>query len=175
MRSNYSTGYGNIANQRSRDFNDTMIATEDKFEEMYISLRKKEGRCYTDKELVELPDISASHLHYKEWQVRRRSCRRLIEYLSDMNKPLNILEVGCGNGWLSHRLSGIHGSRVFATDVCSTEINQAARIFKEIKNLKFIQGNWKHVRLDQSEFDIIIFAASVQYFSSLTDLGTEAK
>jgi protein-L-isoaspartate O-methyltransferase len=47
------------------------------------------------------------HRHYHEWQIRKASSNRLVKYLAKKQKILEILEVGCGNGWLSAKLSVI--------------------------------------------------------------------
>ncbi|HET6768518.1 MAG TPA: hypothetical protein VFH08_14000, partial [Chitinophagaceae bacterium] len=70
-----------------------------------MQLRKKEQRLYTDGEVRNLPQVPVTHLHFKEWLVRKRSCDRLIKYLDKKNKRLHILEIGCGNGWLSAQLA----------------------------------------------------------------------
>jgi len=78
----------------------------------YILLRNKEGRIYSDKEVAVLPEIDKEHKHYNEWEVRKDTSGRLIKYLFSKKKALEILEVGCGNGWLTAKLSGIPLSRL---------------------------------------------------------------
>ena len=63
-----------------------MIVSEN-FEEKYISLRKKENRLYSDEQLKWLPDIEVSHPHYKEWQIRKSSCNKLIQHLTIKELP----------------------------------------------------------------------------------------
>jgi 2-polyprenyl-3-methyl-5-hydroxy-6-metoxy-1,4-benzoquinol methylase len=75
------------------------------FERLYIALREQEQRLYTDEQVRQLPDIDPSHLHYKEWKIRKHSAERLISYLNKKKRRLNILEIGCGNGWLSAQLA----------------------------------------------------------------------
>src|SRR5215213_11952226 len=87
------------------------------FEELYISIRKKEQRIYTNEEVALLPDIYPDHIHYHEWQIRKRSSERLINYLSKKNRPLKILEVGCGNGWLSARMAAVDKWEVTGIDI----------------------------------------------------------
>jgi ubiquinone/menaquinone biosynthesis C-methylase UbiE len=137
------------------------------FETLYIRLRQKEGRIYSDEELIGLPDIQTTHTHYREWQLRKHSLKKLIGHLKRKNKPLDILEIGCGNGWLSHRLSIISGSKVIGTDINFTETQQAARVFQQITNLHFIYTSVERGVFKEKSFDSIIFAASIQYFSSL--------
>jgi len=63
----------------------------------------KQAFARTD-ELLKLPDMPADHPHYREWQARKRSGRRLVRYLSAVKRPLDILEIaavmaGCLTNW----------------------------------------------------------------------------
>jgi len=140
------------------------------FETLYLRLRDQERRIYSDEEVVHLPVIASTHPHYKEWQVRNESSQKLINYLQKRKQPNDILEVGCGNGWLSHRLSAIPGSRVIGTDINFLEIQQAARVFQNITNLHFIYAPVDSAFFKEKGFDTIVFAASLQYFESLTGI-----
>ncbi|MDR3711710.1 MAG: class I SAM-dependent methyltransferase [Puia sp.] len=137
------------------------------FEKKYILTRSLENRLYTDEELMRLPEVPASHTHYKEWQIRKRSCRRLLRYLASENRDLEILEIGCGNGWLSHRLAELPGTEVTGLDINFTELQQAARVFSGDPNLHFIHGDIRSGILGDRRFDRIVFAASIQYFPYL--------
>lgn len=140
------------------------------FEKLYIQLRKKEQRFYTDDEVRSLPRITATHPHYKEWLLRTKSCKQLIRYLDKKRKTLNILEIGCGNGWLSAQLAKNISGHVVGMDINKEELVQAARVFGDISNLKFIQGDLRYDKPEHNSFDIIVFAASLQYFSSLDEI-----
>jgi ubiquinone/menaquinone biosynthesis C-methylase UbiE len=137
------------------------------FEKKYITTRSLENRLCTDNELLKLPDMPEDHPHYREWQIRKRSGRRLARYLSAMKRPLDILEIGCGNGWLSHQLAEIPGTKVTGLDINFTELQQAARVFNDDPNLTFIQGDIRSGILADQQFDFIVFADSIQYFPSL--------
>jgi len=139
------------------------------FETIYTRLRQKERRVYTDEEVAQLPSISPKHVHFKEWLVRKKSSQKLVAWLKRQKKPLDILEIGCGNGWLSKKLSTITGSRVIGTDINFSEIQQAARVFQNIPNLHFMYVNAAASVFKEKKFDIIVFAASIQYFESLTE------
>jgi 2-polyprenyl-3-methyl-5-hydroxy-6-metoxy-1,4-benzoquinol methylase len=136
------------------------------FEDLYIDVRRREKRVLTDCQVMFLPDIDAANLHYQEWKIRKRSSQKLVVCLEKKNKPLKILEIGCGNGWLSSKLSAIPNTWVTGMDVNEIEIAQAQRIFKK-DNLEFIWNSFDSRRFPQQQFDIIVFAASIQYFSSL--------
>lgn len=139
------------------------------FEKLYMQVRKKEQRLYTDEEVRNLPQIAATHPYFKEWKLRKSSCDRLIKYLDKKNKSLHILEIGCGNGWLSAQLAKNTSGKVVGMDINTEELTQAARVFSDIPNLKFVLGDIRSAEREHNSFDIIVFAASLQYFSSLKE------
>ena len=145
----------------------TVNTAIDQFEKLYLRLREKEKRIYSNEEVVGLPEITEAHPHYDEWQMRKQSAKRLVAYLQKKQRPLKILEVGCGNGWLSHRLSAITASTVIGTDINFTEIQQAARVFQHVPNLHFTYTAIDAGTFEEKQFDVIVFAASIQYFPSL--------
>lgn len=137
------------------------------FAQQYILLRYKEGRIYSDKQVAELPEIDKEHKHYNEWQVRKNTSGRLIKYFINKKRDLEILEVGCGNGWLSAKLSAVPLSKVTGIDINAAELSQAKRVFRQIGNVEFFNCSLQNEMFSGRKFDIIVFAASVQYFSSL--------
>lgn len=141
---------------------------EHSFEQQYISLREKEKRICSDEEVTRLPFVAKDHPHYKEWEMRRQSCQRLLQYIERKKVPLKILEVGCGNGWLSHRISVISGTFVTGIDINAFELKQAARVFAGAPGLQFVFGSLDTEELRNKHFDMIVFAASIQYFHSFT-------
>lgn len=147
-------------------------SSSNEFEQLYIDLRIQEKRMYTDEEVMWLPDVSSDDVHRQEWKIRKASCQRLARYLASKKKALKILEVGCGNGWLSYHLSQVPGSNVIGLDVNLLELQQASRVFAAIPNLNFIYGGLNAVENDR--FDVIIFAASIQYFPSFSNIAQSA-
>ena len=147
-------------------------SVQGQFEQQYISLRRKEGRLYSDEVVKQLPAIAQDHVLSKEWKMRSFSTEKLIAYLAEKNTPLNILEVGCGNGWLSNRLALLPHSKVVGTDINSTELEQAKRVFDRT-NLQFIHGDIRHGILKE-KFDVVVFAASLQYFPSFREIVNAA-
>jgi len=121
-----------------------------------------------------LPYLITGHPRYAEWTGRIASTDRLIRYLSTRKKAAGILEIGCGNGWLSRRLADVPGSRVIGLDPNLGELRQAARVFRKQRNLKFIYGEFYSDVLRELSFDVIVIAAAVQYFPSLPPLIQDA-
>jgi SAM-dependent methyltransferase len=144
--------------------------TGNAFEELYVALRLKEGRIYTEKEIAALPLIPASHPHYKEWLIRKRSCHKLFRYIKRQGHISNILEIGCGNGWLSAQLSTVTKGKVTGLDINTVELEQARKVFRNIPNLTFTEGDIRSGILADEKFDLVVFAASVQYFESLKEI-----
>ncbi|HEY4209821.1 MAG TPA: class I SAM-dependent methyltransferase, partial [Puia sp.] len=130
------------------------------FEKAYIVTRSLEGRLYTDEELIRLPDLPEAHPHYKEWRLRKASGQRLLRYLARKKRSLEILEIGCGNGWLSHLMSDIRGAEVTGLDINFTELQQAARVFNDAPNLNFIHGDIRSGILEDRLFDCIVLAST---------------
>jgi ubiquinone/menaquinone biosynthesis C-methylase UbiE len=150
------------------------IYSSSEFEQLYSDLRQAENRIYSDEEVRQLPTIERDHVHAKEWAMRKDSCERLLRHLASKKMPLKILEIGCGNGWLSHRLSEIASSYVVGLDVNLLELQQAERVFAASTNLAFVYGDIDSAFLENQRFDVVIFAAAIQYFESLPGIIQKA-
>ncbi|MDB4925138.1 bifunctional 2-polyprenyl-6-hydroxyphenol methylase/3-demethylubiquinol 3-O-methyltransferase UbiG [Mucilaginibacter sp.] len=140
------------------------------FEELYIAVRRHEKKVYTDDQLKALPDFD---IHSHEWEIRKQSSGRLLTYLRKKHKHLNILEIGCGNGWLSAKMANIPNTNVTGLDINRTEISQARRVFKKT-NLQFVYDDFNDIMFDKVRFDVIVLAASLQYFSSIVTVLQKA-
>lgn len=130
------------------------------FEAHYMSTREKEKRLPNDEFVKSLPNVPKDHLHYNEWKLRKKSLKRLQNYLKS-RKQHTLLEIGCGNGWLTQELAPlIH--EIFGLDVTKAELEQAARC-KQYSNSEYICcTDWS--LLPMHTFDIILFSGSFQYF-----------
>jgi ubiquinone/menaquinone biosynthesis C-methylase UbiE len=143
---------------------------ENEFEKLYISLRKKEGRIFTEKEIRKLPELSKHHPHFLEWKIRKKSCNKLLKYVKQKGCICSILEIGCGNGWLSAKLSQATRGEVTGIDINHIELQQAKKAFASKRNLNFVTGDIRTGALADKKFDLIVFAASIQYFKSLKEI-----
>src|SRR5690349_14884451 len=108
-----------------------------------------------------LPDIAEAHRHSGEWKMRKQSSQRLVSYLQKKDKALKILDVGCGNGWLSHQLAMIDNCTVIGADVNFLEVQQAAKVFHARSNLHFIYNEIAPGAFEENHFDMIVFGASI--------------
>lgn len=137
------------------------------FEDIYINVRKAEGRIYNDSQVKLLPDINSSHKYYNEWMIRKRSMKMLTFYLDSMPKSKTLLELGCGNGWLTSKLAELDFDEVVGMDVNIPELEQAASVFSERANLLFAHGN---ICIAGLKFDYIVASSVIAYFENLKSL-----
>jgi SAM-dependent methyltransferase len=140
------------------------------FENIYLKVREKENRIYNDNLLRTLPDIKSTHPLYSEWKIRKTSLKKITEYLKSKDSILNIMELGCGNGWLTHRLAAVRNSYVIGVDINKVELEQAARVFNSFNNHKFFYADIFADYFELGDFDIIILASSIQYFCNINYL-----
>jgi len=131
--------------------------------DLYLRVREKEGRLYSDDIVARLPVMPNGHPLAGEWQARSASASRLTRYLTPRPGPLRILDLGCGNGWLSNMLSRC-GHHVIGMDQNSYELKQAARVFSPNSCLLFFKGNIFSAPFLPFQFDVIILASVIQYF-----------
>lgn len=79
------------------------------------------------------------------------------------------LDVGCGLGGFSRRLSG-HAGEVLGIDVSEVAIQQARKLSENYRNLRFEQVDLAHIheKLDR-QFDLVVMLDVLYYLSPLTD------
>lgn len=144
---------------------------------MYMEVRRREGRILTDAVVSQLPSFHGDGLFSSEWNWRTKTLERFLKYLSSKHATstsVQILDLGCGNGWMSNRMAEQANFEVWGLDLNLEELTQGARLFGR-KNLHFIYADLlsqpEGTRMDDSEtsfnsirFDHIILAASIQYF-----------
>lgn len=135
-------------------------------EQLYFEVRNKEGRILSDSELATLPIASLDNPHKKEWDIRHNNFKRLRNYLNKYPKPLKILDIGCGNGWLANQLHQL-GHIITAVDLNMSELLQAERVFGKSETLHWIYADILNEDIHVANYDIIILAASCQYFNDL--------
>jgi ubiquinone/menaquinone biosynthesis C-methylase UbiE len=137
-----------------------------------ISASRKKNRIYSDDEIKLLPYASKINPHKNEWALRSKSFLRFKEYLSHKKSKLNILDLGCGIGWLTGQLVKEFEHNYFCVDVNLTELEQAAKVF-DSDNLKFIYADIFATTFPANTFDIVIINSALQYFQNISALMKE--
>jgi ubiquinone/menaquinone biosynthesis C-methylase UbiE len=137
--------------------------------QMYHSLRTEEGWLYADEIVKDLPDIDRSDPHAPQWEIRKRSLKRLIGYLSLHAPGSTLLDLGCGNGWMANGFARA-GFSVCALDLNDHELQQGARVFEKTSDIEWLSGNIFGNILPLRYFKTIVLASSAQYFPDLRSL-----
>jgi ubiquinone/menaquinone biosynthesis C-methylase UbiE len=141
----------------------------DEFETIYLKVREKEKRIYSDEELIKLPFASETNPHKKEWDLRTKSFLRFKDYIVSKKEKINILDLGCGNGWFSGQLSKSFTNNFFCVDFNLTELKQGRKVFNS-EQIKFVYADIFTAEIPKASFDIITMNAAVQYFPELNKL-----
>lgn len=135
---------------------------------LYEAVRSREHRILSDEVVRALPNSGLRTAQAAEWRIRARSLARLIKALGEQGEGLRILDIGCGNGWMSAALSRA-GHSVVALDMHRLELEQAARVFTT-RAATWCLGDPRTVTLPKDGVDAIVLAASIQYFDDPSTL-----
>jgi SAM-dependent methyltransferase len=138
----------------------------------YESIRSAEGRGSPDPtSYLALPYHDLSGRLSAQWNIRARTydClkrRVLAVHLQSTPKPLRILDLGAGNGWLSYRLALARHAPT-AVDLLtniSDGLGAAAHYAPHLRSMfPRVQAALDSLPFPSGEFDIAIYNASFHY------------
>jgi len=105
------------------------------------------------------------------WRIRARSYNTFLHRVLrplERTGPLNILDLGAGNGWLAYRLQR-RGHRVVAIDLLEDPLDglAATRHFSE-PGLWPVLAEFDHLPLPGGQHDVAVFNASFHYSTDYT-------
>jgi SAM-dependent methyltransferase len=154
-----------------------------RFRVAYTSQRAAEGRgAGGTAELLALPYLRSGGLA-RGWSVRARTFERFVTAIVKPRaravrpRPLRILDLGAGNGWLCYRLS-LLGHDAIAVDLRDDGIDGlgAARGYARHLPRMFPRSvaSFDALPFRPRQFDIVVFNASVHYAIRLEDPLAEA-
>ncbi len=102
----------------------------------------------------------------------------VIKDASSKKKINNILEVGCGTGFLSLELARV-GNKVLGIDVSKKSINEAKDYLKTIDKYRKLDLTYKVEDANkinyENKFDVIIFYRSLHHFKNINKLLKRVK
>ena len=153
-----------------------LTTPQTEFADVYVDVRQKEGRILSNEQVENLPYISPQNPHYNEWIARQRSTERFLTYLSTKTTALHILDVGCGNGWFTHKMATLSNHlTVVGLDVNPPELEQAHTVFKA-ENLQYVYADiFEGQEHFKQQYDLITLNACVQYFEDFKALFSVLK
>jgi SAM-dependent methyltransferase len=149
----------------------------------YQQIRASEGRGSREPEFyLNLPYRDISGKNDWQWRIRARTydflSRNLLpRLLRNAKRPVRILDLGAGNGWMSYRLASVGYSPV-AVDLLVNEEDGlgAAKHFGRHLSSPFprFQAEMSHLPFADRQFDAAIFNASFHYAENYEAVLLEA-
>ena len=151
-----------------------MDAALELFAREYASYRASEARDYGGETLFQLPYLQSGP-HASQWRIRARTFdaflgRVLEPAAARLRRPLHVVDLGAGNGWLSYRVAQA-GHHAVAIDIRGDAVDGlgAAEPFLSLApRMRCIVASFDDLPLATASVDIALFNASLHY---ATDLG----
>jgi SAM-dependent methyltransferase len=153
-----------------------------RFREEYGAHRATEGRAHSPAEMHTLPFLESGPVA-KQWAVRARSYVAFVSRVANpvartLDRPLRLLDLGAGNGWLSWRIARAGGECV-AVDIRDDAIDGlgAAAAYLGDSSARFdrVVASFDALPIESGQFDVVVFNASLHYALDLTAVLREAR
>ena len=148
----------------------------------YAALRDLEGRGDGEEARLALPYLKRGPL-VGQWRIRARTYDRfvaavLIPMERKAGRPLRILDLGAGDGWLAGRMAA-RGHRALAVDVRLDAVDGLAAgvLFTNRHPRRFarLAASFEALPLEHAGFDLAVFNASLHYTTDLSRLLAETR
>lgn len=159
-----------------------MTTTYQRFRSEYAAHRASEGRTTDRETLFRLPYVSAGRLA-KQWAVRARTfdafVSRIVEPMMQIRaRPLRLLDLGAGNGWLCWRVAR-GGHEVVAVDVRDDDVDGlgagSAYVAESGGRFHRAVASFDALPIERGACDIVVFNASLHYALDLHASLREAR
>jgi ubiquinone/menaquinone biosynthesis C-methylase UbiE len=149
-----------------------------RFLDDYLRIRRAEGRGSDDPAYyLALPYEDLSGKLAAQWDMRGRTYRYFERHVLG-DKPLDILDLGAGTGWLSYRVA-LCGHRPVAVDILTDSRDGlgAARHYFDALGRTFptIDSEFDDLPFASQRFDAVIYNASLHYSSDYLRTLAEAR
>jgi ubiquinone/menaquinone biosynthesis C-methylase UbiE len=158
-----------------------MLAAERRrFLEDYSRIRKAEGRGSDDPDYyLELPYRDLSGHLAAQWKMRGRTYRyfenRILPAM-ERDRPLDLLDLGAGCGWMSYRLA-LRGHQPVAVDILTDGRDGlgAARHYSGKAAFPRFNAEFDQLPFQDASFDAALYNASLHYSSDYSKTLLEAR
>jgi len=151
-----------------------MLAAErQRFVEDYLRIRRAEGRGSDDPEYYRaLPYRDLSGKLDAQWKMRGKTYRYFEQRLLG-GRPLDLLDLGAGCGWLSYRVQA-RGHRPVAVDLLTDDRDGlgAARHYPWFPRF---EAEFERLPFQDATFDVAVYNASLHYSSNYFKTLAEAR
>lgn len=128
---------------------------------------EKLSKAHFDKQAKEYDQRNTTY-YSKEGKI---SCKDILSFLKDKEYS-NLLDVGCGTGYLIDMLSKERQAKFYGVDL-SDEMIKVAKS-KNILNSEFIQGTSNNLPFEDNTFDIVTCSQSFHHYPYQIEAMKEA-
>ena len=151
------------------------------FARAYAEQRAAEGRRLATADLLALPWLRHGP-QAKQWAIRARTfeafMRRVLRPLAARKgRPLTVLDLGAGNGWLSYR-AGCEGHLAIALDIRGDKIDGLGAadclVAHSPGRIERVVASFDAIPLADDTADVTVFNASLHYAIDLAAVLREA-
>jgi SAM-dependent methyltransferase len=151
---------------REREFAD--------FRREYQTVRADEGWGASEARYYRaLPHVDQDDPQRNIWRIRERSFKRLLTLIGN-GRPLKILDVGAGNGWLANQLAR-RGHTVAALDLADDSRDGLGARVHYVTSFETHQAEFDRMPFGEAQFDVVIFNAALHYAYTLLVTLREAR
>jgi ubiquinone/menaquinone biosynthesis C-methylase UbiE len=150
------------------------------FVEDYSRIRRAEGRGSDDPEYFRaLPYRDLTGKNSGQWSIRARTWQHFEKFvLSEIEmrarRPLDILDLGAGNGWMSYRLA-LREHKPVALDVFSDADDGLRSTCHYLRRFPCIEAEFDDLPFRDATFDLVIYNSSIHYSTDYRRTLTEAR
>ncbi len=140
----------------------------DRFMREYQIVRQAERRGSTEASYYRsLPFADLSGRFTADWRIRARSFREfqreVLQPLEhDLKRPLHVIDLGAGNGWLAYRLAQ-RGHVVAAVDLLTNSADGLGAHVHYDAAYTPVQAEFDRLPFVGDQIDLIVFNASLHY------------
>jgi ubiquinone/menaquinone biosynthesis C-methylase UbiE/uncharacterized protein YbaR (Trm112 family) len=149
------------------------------FVEQYESVRQAEGWGGESADYYRaLPYKDLSGRYPEIWRMRAAAFHTLVAEIveplsSQKRRPLKIVDVGAGNGWLAYRLAQ-GGHDLAAVDLLTNRVDGLGAHACYDAAFTAVQAEFQRLPLTGKQADLVIFAAALHYAASAGEALREA-
>ena len=138
-------------------------AARQQFLKEYAIIRQAEGRGSDDPSYYRALPAADS----PQWRIRARSYRYFERRVLDpiersLARPLEILDLGAGNGWMSNKLAG-RGHKAIALDIFCDPLDGLRALRHYGTSVTGVAAEFDVLPFENQSFDVAIFNSSFHY------------
>jgi SAM-dependent methyltransferase len=146
----------------------------------YSRIRRAEGRGSDDPEYYRaLPYRDITAKNSKQWSIRAKTWAFFERFIlakieKEAARPLDILDLGAGNGWMSYRLT-LRDHKPVALDIFS-DYNDGLRAARHYpRAFPLIEAEFDALPFADASFDLAIYNSSIHYSTDYRRTLLEAR